>query len=422
MNKIIYLLGLIMLGIISLSSCKKEKISVVNKDFSIEIKQPQGATTPKVGEPITLQLNIKGFDVENNKGDIETFFYVRNAQGVSTGQYSTTDKKEIPLGESYKYDYRRHKMSLDFLYTPTQDGDQDLYVEVKCQGVTKSSLLHIGLKTKSVIVTATGGGKIQHDGKKETSFSLMLKYGETASFKAIPEPKNKFVGWYLGDKELSNSLDYVLRAEKDVRIEARFKPMSYHVKPSINIKEAGTVETTTGREVFEDGDLVEVRVTPNEKHKDGYIFKGWYVGGKLVGDRLTYAFNAKDDVAPEARFEAKVYSFRYNQKNESRYTILLDGKDALQQSIKYGQTYTISLKAHVFNNNDTDERITFLFKNLPSVERKIESYSFDTPSKGEEGVTLSVICRGDVHLRVQLHTEREVGPHRITVSRDEYID
>lgn len=420
MNKIVYLLLLALVSIVNLPSCKKEKLNVINKDFSIELRQPQGEINPNVGEPITLQINIKGFDVENNKGDIETFFYVRNEQGESTGKCSTTNQRDISLGENFKYDYRKHNMSLDFLYTPTQDGDQDLIVEIRCGGVIKTATLHLVLKTKSIIVTATDGGKIIYKGKTETSFSLLMKYRETASFKAVPQDKHKFTGWYIGEKKVATTLDYVHRADRDARIEARFKPMSYKVTPQINIPEAGVVATTTGRDTFEDGDLVEVRVTPNEKHKDGYIFKGWYVDNRIVGDQLTYAFNAKEDVSPIAQFERKSFAFHYNKKSEL-YKISLNGNDELRQNIQYGKEYTLYLQSWVTSSSHGDSEMIYELGNFELNGKTHDSFNHVGREESHtRESTLKVICRGEAHIRIRRISISYHGDidHRV----DEYID
>lgn len=414
-----------MLMLVSLMSCKKEGIDIVNKNFNVELRQPQGEVVPRVGEQLTFNLSITGFDLENNKGAIETYFYVKNEEGESTGAVFTTEQKEIPLGKNFEYDYRKNGMSLDFLYTPTQDGDQDLVVEIRCAGVTKTAALHLGLKTKSIIVTATGGGKIVHKGKTETSFSLLMKYGETASFKAVPQDKHKFAGWYIGEKKVATTLDYVHRADRDARIEARFKPMSYKVTPQINIPEAGVVATTTGRDTFEDGDLVEVRVTPNEKHKDGYIFKGWYVDNQLVGDQLTYAFNAKDDVAPIAQFERKSFAFHYNKKDGKYYEIKLNENDALRQTIQYGKEYVLYLKSNITVNNAIEQEMVFELGDFELNGEKRVSITHD--GQGQRGnritqeVRLKVICRGEAHIRVRLRSE--VRTHGdVDYTTDVYID
>lgn len=410
-----------MLMLVSLMSCKKESIDIVNKNFNVELRQPQGEIVPRVGEQLTFNLSITGFDLENNKGEIETYFYVKNIEGESTGAVFTTEQKEIPLGKNFEYDYRKNGMSLDFLYTPTQDGDQDLVVEIRCAGVTKTAALHLGLKTKSIIVTATGGGKIVHKGKTETSFSLLMKYGETASFKAVPQDKHKFAGWYIGEKKVATTLDYVHRADRDARIEARFKPMSYKVTPQINIPEAGVVATTTGRDTFEDGDLVEVRVTPNEKYKDGYIFKGWYVDNQLVGDQLTYAFNAKDDVSPVAQFERKSFAFHYNKKSNV-YEIRLNDNDDLRQPIQYGKEYTLYLKSRVTSNSRIDEEMIY---ELGNFELKGKTHDSVTHVGEEESniqeSRLQVICRGEAHIRVR-HRRTVKTHHDVDYTTDVYID
>ena len=408
---------------IGLSSCKKEKLDVVNKNFNVELRQPQGATAPRVGEQLPFQILIKGFDLENNKANIETYFYVRNEEGESTGIFTTTNKEEISIGKNFEYDYRKNNMALDFLYTPTQDGDQMLVVEIRCQGVSKSATFPISLKTKSIIVTATGGGKVQHNGKIETSFSLLLKYGETASFKAIPQERHKFTGWFLDGKKLSSSIDYVLRAEKDARIEARFKSMSYEINPVVNIAEAGTAYTTTGRKTFEDGDLVEVRVDINEKHKNGYIFKGWYVDGQLVSDKLTYAFNAKDDVSPEARFDRKTYVFSYNKENPGVYEIRLENNPALRQTIQYGKEYRIFLKAYLQQTARVETRMFFELGEFELNGRTGSSIEFNSERGGtsKQG-TYTVICRGNAHVRVRRVREIDPGNDRDQIIQDEYVD
>ena len=379
--------------------CKKEKISTVNRNFSIEVIRSQGGDGVVVGEKIPFKLTIKDFDLQNNLGQIETFFYVRNKGGESKGKFSTSENKDIPIGENFEYDYRKNKMVLDFFFTPTQDGDQEIVAEIRCQGVIKDFTFPIILKSKGISITSTVGGQITYQDKTDTSFNLYLKYGETIKLRAIAQDRYKFLGWYVGGKVVSTTLDYIHRVENNDKIEARFRPMSYQITPKINIAEAGVVSTASGKNTFEDGDLVSVQVNINEKHKDGYIFKGWYINNTLVSDKTIYTFNAKDDVSPEARFEAKTYSFKYNTIKDSSYIIKLNGVNTTHQNIKYGTKYTLYLEKIGGGYSNI-----YIFSNA-EIEGKVENPSqiilqrkkHDKLINSEE---IPFICRGDIHIRV----------------------
>lgn len=391
--------------------CKKEKISTVNRNFSIEVIRSQGGDGVVVGEKIPFKLTIKDFDLQNNLGQIETFFYVRNKGGESKGKFSTSENKDIPIGENFEYDYRKNKMVLDFFFTPTQEGDQEIVAEIRCQSVTKTFTVPLDLRSKNIIITSTQGGKITYQDKSETSYNLSFKYGETIKLKAIPQAKYKFKGWYVDGILETTTLDYIHRVERNTKIEAIFKPMSYKITPKINIAEAGVVTTASGKNTFEDGDLVEVRVTPNAIHKMGYIFKGWYVNNKLVGDQLVYGFNAKDDVEPEARFERKIFAFTYNDKH-TKYLINFNSKEDVRQLVEYGKEYALDIEARLINTSRIKEKMTFYFNGFELDKKGMSSISLD--GDGQTGGhivnkrSFKVICRGDMVIRISLTTQNRI--------------
>lgn len=395
-----HILKVTLLALTLFTACKRDDLTIVNKDFNLEVSAPEAKQSVNLGDQIHIELIIKGFDIENNKEALETYFYVKNEQGESTGSLKDDKGNTITLGKKYLHNYRDNSMTLNLLYTPTVDGDQDLYIEVKCGVITKSISLPIRMQTKNIIVTAREGGVIEHKNNKETSFKLTLKYGEMVRFSAIPNDRFKFVGWYNGTEELSKSINYIFRVERDMRIEARFRPTVYTVIPRINIPEAGSVKTVTGKSTFEDGDLVSVEARPNPEHQKGYLFRGWYVNDQLVGNELTYSFNAKDDVTPEARFERKKFVFKYKSL-DSKYLIAINDNSANYQTILYGETYQILLRkvtvggySYIFDWDRDNLQIippnAIIHVIIPNHKRGLRENQF----------TFSGICRGDLIIKV----------------------
>ena len=82
----------------------------------------------------------------------------------------------------------------------------------------------------------------------------------------------------------------------------------------------GTVsESTTATS----GDYVTAYATPDE----GYVFKGWYDGDKLVSTDAEYSFVAKENTSLTARFEPAEYTA----------TLMVDGKVYKEITYTYGQ-------------------------------------------------------------------------------------
>ena len=71
------------------------------------------------------------------------------------------------------------------------------------------------------------------------------------------------------------------------------------------------------------GDYVTVYATPDE----GYVFKGWYDGDKLVSTDAEYSFVAKENTSLTARFEPAEYTA----------TLMVDGKVYKEITYTYGQ-------------------------------------------------------------------------------------
>ena len=68
MKRIIYPLGLIMLMLVSLMSCKKEGIDIVNKNFNVRAKTTPRAKSYQELEQLTFNLSITGVDLGKQQG------------------------------------------------------------------------------------------------------------------------------------------------------------------------------------------------------------------------------------------------------------------------------------------------------------------------------------------------------------------
>lgn len=127
----------LLVGLLILVGCKKDQqVKVYSKDFSVSLTVPSTYAVSMVGSSVPLTISINGFDADN-QGEFQTVFSTQSSGTIRI------DDKEIPQGTTYAYDYRLKKMSLDFVYVPSSDGDKTIEVEVRCNGVVRKATAQI---------------------------------------------------------------------------------------------------------------------------------------------------------------------------------------------------------------------------------------------------------------------------------------
>lgn len=117
-------------------SCKEDPVRVYSKDFSLRLTLPESYKQSMVGSEVPLTLEINEFS-QDNDGEIQTLFSTNSSGTLHFGD------KEIPQGSVYAYDYRSKKMTLDFTYSPSSDGEKTIEVEVRCKGVVRKASVKI---------------------------------------------------------------------------------------------------------------------------------------------------------------------------------------------------------------------------------------------------------------------------------------
>ena len=126
-------------------------------------------------------------------------------------------------------------------------------------------------------------------------------YGDRITLIAPEVVGYHFLGWYIGDVQITSERTCELTVSGDVHVLARYA--RYH-----NIYASGSIEGAC--EIIAPatayvGQTVTLTAVPNGT---GYVFRGWYSGDVLVSDELTFkTVMGEGDVSVEARFE-KLYT------------------------------------------------------------------------------------------------------------------
>ena len=129
--------------------------------------------------------------------------------------------------------------------------------------------------------------------------------GTTVNISASPKSGYDFVGWFVGEKFVSSSVNEVFIATANVTYTAKFKlkgwlTLSLAADPSTG----GTIAGAGG---FEPGSSVTIKATP----ETGYEFVNWIrVGsGVEVSKSATYTFTITESIALTAKFKATTTSY-----------------------------------------------------------------------------------------------------------------
>lgn len=131
----------------------------------------------------------------------------------------------------------------------------------------------------TVTVKIEGDGKATGAGKYEK--------GKDVTLKAVAEFGSTFSGWFVNNKNVSKSLTYTFKAEKDITVTAKFakessggggggggggssdsSPVTYSVK-----FKTGVEDITVDSQTVEKG---ETATRPEDPERQGYEFVDWY--------------------------------------------------------------------------------------------------------------------------------------------------
>ena len=140
---------------------------------------------------------------------------------------------------------------------------------------------------------------------KEYRLENVHNLGELVKPKDPVKEGYTFLGWYVGNKEFDFSSGTITDG---MELEARFEENHYSI----------TIDDGMGNDTTQEVKHNEKIEEPKTPTRDGYIFKGWYVGSK------PYDFESgiKEDTTIEAKWE-KIKKIDYQVEH---YLMGLDGK------------------------------------------------------------------------------------------------
>lgn len=219
--------------------------------------------------------------------------------------------------------------------------------------------------TKYEVIFDTNGGIFNHN---LTTYSLSVKRGQTIQWNQMPENPTRegytFEGWY-SDKELTQKLSYEETVvNSNMIIYAKWKVIE-------NEKDIYQFKFDTNGGAFEDGTIKYVldvpaginigeveglydeendkELFPENPHKEGYIFIGWYID---LNSEDEYYYDKMFEDNEQVRSDLTLYAKweAINEVTEGKEEIYLDSIDA---SIIYGEDEGIS-----FDINDDEFCIT----------------------------------------------------------------
>ena len=195
-------------------------------------------------------------------------------------------------GREYVVDYVPDMPGRVFHYWETTDGNE-------C-----SSFMHWGSVSLYANRTANVYKATLNDDYDDSVDGKIINitYGEAFTFPILQRVGYSFLGWYIGDEQLTSSdgrsLD-VWEYTSDQTVTARWQINSYAVALQTNISGAGEWSGTGN---YEYASKVNIKAAPYL----GYEFTGWYDGDRLVSEQSSYTFSLPaKDVTYTAKFVVK---------------------------------------------------------------------------------------------------------------------
>ena len=191
------------------------------------------------------------------------------------------------------------------------------------------------------------------------------KKGAVVTLKATPASNYEFAGWYEDGEKVGDDQKYILEADKDRRLTARFEPY-VEITALAKPQKGGRV---WGAGFYKKGDEVVLTAAP----ASGYEFAGWLRDGAIVGDNTAcYAFTAEVSCAVEALFE-----------EVGTYTVDLDISPSKNAgNVSGGGTFNKGTPVTVFAIPEVNYRFKNWTEDGAEVSKEME-YSFDLNSDRE---------------------------------------
>ncbi len=149
-----------------------------------------------------------------------------------------------------------------------------------------------------LVVATIDNGSVQIDGENVSSKSV--KEGMPAVVKALPSDGYRFVGWFVGDKCVSDSAEYSLTmGNSDVKLEGRTHSTVFNVSLSVS---NGTLEVdgvgvgTTYAGTVSEGDTIVFEALAGE----GYVFSTWTMNGTVYNANKITVKGVSEDISAVA--------------------------------------------------------------------------------------------------------------------------
>ena len=148
------------------------------------------------------------------------------------------------------------------------------------------------INTKRILnVSVEGNGKINE-------VNYQYEDGEEVKLIATPEEDSRFIGWYNGEKLVSNSVEFTFNIHVNTNLIARFK--------KLNDNSCLLIVHVTGKGEVLGNDkldyLVGEKITLDAKPFYNNEFVGWYIDNNLVSTNPFYVFEITEDVMVVAKF------------------------------------------------------------------------------------------------------------------------
>ena len=195
-------------------------------------------------------------------------------------------------GREYVVDYAPDIPGRVFHYWETTDGD-------KCSSFMLWGAVSLYANRTANVYKATLNDDYDDsvDGK-----IINITYGEAFTFPSLQRVGYSFLGWYVGDEQLTSSDGRSLAVwefNSDQTVTARWQINSYAVALQTGADGGGEV---SGAGNYEYASKVNIKAAPYL----GYEFTGWYDGDKLVSEQSSYTFSLPaKDVTYTAKFVVK---------------------------------------------------------------------------------------------------------------------
>ena len=183
--------------------------------------------------------------------------------------------------------------------------------------------------TYAVVVTVVGEGTVNGNG----THTYTVTEGDDLTLTASPAADYTFSGWSGDATGTDASLTVTPTADMAITATFVYSPVTYTVAASAYPANAGSV---SGADTYVHDATVTLTATP-EAH---YTFSGWYEGGALVSEDITYTFTATAARTLEARFSAIAYTVTATA-NPAEY-----GRVETSGSTTYGAIFRINAIAN----------------------------------------------------------------------------